>query len=92
MSAVRKERLSIGKVAALGGAAIAVLAAAVTGDVVGYSASSQILLVVVASFGGAVFGSFIISQRKRHAPRQNALVVMRGPTAAELHEMVGIGC
>ncbi|MGE3333098.1 MAG: ATP-binding protein [Rhodospirillaceae bacterium] len=80
-------RTKLGVAAAL----LGVLGAAFVADHSGHHFTSQVLLVGVAAFGGAVFGALhLLSQGQARA--QASRPALRTPTSAELHTMAAIGC
>ncbi len=80
-------RTKLGVAAAL----LGVLGAAFVADHSGHHFTSQVLLVGVAAFGGAVFGALhLLSQGQARAQASRPL--LRTPTSAELHTMAAIGC
>jgi signal transduction histidine kinase len=92
MSLAGTGRLSTGTILGIGAGLTTALAVALFADLTGYPMTSQILLVTVASFGGAVLGGLILLHPRGAAARRAMDHELRAPTAAELREMANIGC
>src|SRR5688572_18300665 len=91
MSSARNVRLSTGTMLGIGAGIAIAFAVAVAADLTGYPITSNILLVAVASFGGAALGGLILLNPKNaraHRPSDS----LRTPTTDELREMAQIGC
>ena len=92
MGAVGNGKISTGAILGTAVGLAGTLATAAIADRFGYHMTSQILLVAVAAFGGAVLGALILLYPGQGRRGDRARPSCRAPTAGELQSLINVGC